>query len=157
MPAARIDTSILLQLVTAKLAAVTGITVQQLTEPESDALGIQARVIGLKIARHERPLSDVDEDAADVTIRILVLTDELYSETSVYTISKASMLVVEALNEQRLFDAATTTELQLLQGEEEISIASAADGAGEDQIMGVSEITLPGIAKRTTGNSIMPL
>lgn len=162
MASALVDSTIVLRLMTAAIETAigggtgSGVEVQHLGEPEHKTGDVEARVSGFKIKRNVRNRSAGQPDDADFEATIEVIVGAISMEAAIDTITRASMAVVAAVNETDWVDAPTTHRVETGRADEEIA-TGAGTGDNENKIIGVSMITLTGLARRDSGSTIVAL
>ena len=109
MPAALIDSTIVLRLLAARLVGgVTGADVTQLGEAPVKAIalgGVEIRFLALNIVRERRSFADAapSDGTFEAVIEVVVDADQM--EASADNLTRYAMAVVAALDQQRMTDA----------------------------------------------------
>ena len=145
-----IDESVIARLVVEQLETVTGLVAFYVGEPEEpDALGASDAAFRLlAVGLEPRPRKATDEpDIADVVVTIAVYVHA--SHASIYSITNATALVRQALDQQTLRDAATTHRLDLCR-----AAASPEVEIDEQRGLRAAAITVAGVAHRNTGTTL---
>jgi hypothetical protein len=155
MPAALIDSTIVLRLLAARLVAgVTGADVTQLGEAPVKAIalgGVEIRFLALNIVRERRSFADAapSDGTFEAVIEVVVDADQM--EASADNLTRYAMAVVAALDQQRMTDAGTTHEVLCEQADEE----NATGDDPEDRIVGVAMVRASGRLRRESGRTVV--
>lgn len=153
MPASVIDDSILLKLITAQLNSLT-LVVRVMGEPERDLNDVAAEVIRLRVEPMNRLRSDGQEDIADVEFEIVGIVGAIAQESALNTVTRTSMAIAQAFSEQRLYDSATDHELVIDRVSREVESAGG-DSDGQEGPFAIFRLIARGVARRTTGTTII--
>lgn len=162
MASALVDSTIVLRLMTAAIEtalgtyATSGVEVQHLGESEHNTGDVEARVTGLTLNRSVRNRSTGQPDDAEFEAKIEVVVGAISMEAAIDSITRASMAVVAAVNETDWVDASTTHRVETGRASEEIA-TGAGQGDDANKIIGVSQITLSGLARRDSGSTVVAL